>query len=125
MKIPKVITECVCPPIPIRTFDWRAFYDGDEEYGRCGYGKTEQQAIDDLTENYHTPVYDEDRQCPIRSDDQRTGCEETVGEDCLCPVHGNVAAALNRFDETGYGTIESYHREEQRRHNTLPDSRPR
>lgn len=43
-----IITEFVCPPIPTRAFDWRAFYDGEQESGCCGYGETKQKAIDDL-----------------------------------------------------------------------------
>lgn len=44
----KIVTSHVFPPIPIRDFDWCAFYDGDEESGFRGWGKTEQAAIDDL-----------------------------------------------------------------------------
>ena len=36
------------PPIPLRKFDWRAFYD--EESGTCGWGATEVDAIRDLLE---------------------------------------------------------------------------
>lgn len=51
--MPKITTRCICPPIPIRTHDWMAFYDDDgEEAGRYGYGATEDEAIADLTENY-------------------------------------------------------------------------
>lgn len=38
------------PPIPIRTFDWMAWFDGEEEEGYHGYGTTEQDAINDLKE---------------------------------------------------------------------------
>lgn len=31
--------------------EWCAFFDGEEELGNCGYGETEQQAIDDLLED--------------------------------------------------------------------------
>ena len=43
-------TQCICPPIPIRSFDWCAV-DGDTYDGPgclIGYGATEQEAIDDL-----------------------------------------------------------------------------
>jgi hypothetical protein len=51
MTLPaKIITTHVYPPIPQRGFDWCA-YRGDYEPD-CGYpvgwGKTEQEAIDDL-----------------------------------------------------------------------------
>lgn len=55
-------TECVCPPIPIRTMDWIAWdddsydasFEGSDESGDhwnsspLGQGATEQEAIDDL-----------------------------------------------------------------------------
>jgi hypothetical protein len=44
----KIITRLVYPPIPDRRFDWCAFYDGEEERGNYGWGRTEQEAIDDL-----------------------------------------------------------------------------
>jgi hypothetical protein len=52
-------THCLCPPIPIRKFDWCAYYDGEEE-GLCGYGATEPEAIADLKQqdmdvNYTNP----------------------------------------------------------------------
>ena len=37
------------PPIPIRQFDWSAWFDGQEE-GPIGRGLTEQAAIADLLE---------------------------------------------------------------------------
>jgi hypothetical protein len=45
--VPKIVTSCQYPPIPIRNFDWIAYADGDEESGNYGYGATEQAAIDD------------------------------------------------------------------------------
>ena len=43
-------TEHIKPPIPIYDFDWCAVED-DYEPGRpIGYGRTEQEAIDDLAE---------------------------------------------------------------------------
>ena len=46
------------PPVPLRQFDWHAIdddtYDGAEDAGPLarviGYGRTEQDAIDDLME---------------------------------------------------------------------------
>lgn len=47
-----IITRNICPPIPVRQFDWCAFYDGEEEAGNYGYGATEQEAIDDFKDNF-------------------------------------------------------------------------
>jgi hypothetical protein len=48
-------TDFVCPPIPIRQFDWSAIvddtYDGGPDSGnrgQVGYGETEEAAIADL-----------------------------------------------------------------------------
>lgn len=40
------------PPIPIRDFDWCAYFDGDEEEGPRGWGRTEAEAIADLRDNF-------------------------------------------------------------------------
>lgn len=48
MRERKIITDFVYPPIPDRRMDWCAFFDGEEENGRYGWGLTEQEAIDDL-----------------------------------------------------------------------------
>jgi hypothetical protein len=50
--MPKIVTSLVYPPIPIRIFDWEAFYEGTEEAGRYGHGCTEQEAIADLMATY-------------------------------------------------------------------------
>lgn len=39
-------------PIPVRGFDWVAWYDGEEETGCNGYGATEDAAINDLLDTY-------------------------------------------------------------------------
>jgi hypothetical protein len=44
----RVRTSYINPPIPIRCFDWVAWIDGEEE-GHRGHGKTEQEAIDELS----------------------------------------------------------------------------
>jgi len=46
----KIVTEHVYPPIPIRSFDWLAYYDGMED-GLIGTGATEAEAIADLIDN--------------------------------------------------------------------------
>jgi hypothetical protein len=48
----KIVTRNICPPIPLRQFDWRAFLEGEEETGRHGYGPTEAEAISDLVNNH-------------------------------------------------------------------------
>lgn len=48
----KIVTSHVYPPIPIRSMDWCAYYDGEEENGKYGWGATEEAAIKDLVENY-------------------------------------------------------------------------
>lgn len=49
----KIITTFVHPPIPIRSMDWQAHYDGEEdEQMDVGTGATEAEAIADLIENY-------------------------------------------------------------------------
>jgi hypothetical protein len=44
----KIVTIHVYPPIPERSFDWCAFYEGNGEDGPRGWGGTEEEAIDDL-----------------------------------------------------------------------------
>lgn len=48
----KIVTNHTCPPIPVRSMDWCAYFDGDEELGNYGYGATEAEAIHDLTDSY-------------------------------------------------------------------------
>lgn len=51
--IPKIITRFEYPPIPIRDFDYLAYYDGEEdERMDVGHGRTEALAVTDLIENY-------------------------------------------------------------------------
>ncbi len=52
---PRIVTQHDYPPIPIRTMDWCAYYDGYEESGPYGHGRTESEAIADLIENYEEP----------------------------------------------------------------------
>lgn len=49
-EIPKIRTEHWPKPIPTDQFDWSAVADGYEPGDPIGYGKTEQDAIDDLLE---------------------------------------------------------------------------
>lgn len=64
-RAPKIVTAFVYPPIPVRTFDWQATYDGDEpnDDGQMavGSGATEAEAVTDLIENNprnHNPFED-------------------------------------------------------------------
>lgn len=47
-------TVCVCPPIPVRSWDWCAVddntYDGGDEHPVSGEGRTENDAIEALFE---------------------------------------------------------------------------
>lgn len=45
----KIVTSYDPPPIPMRCCDWSAIDDDTYDYDQpVGYGKTEQEAIDDL-----------------------------------------------------------------------------
>ena len=63
----RIVTEFYQPPIPIRKFDWSAIdadtydadlVDGEIVGGPCGYGATEQEAIDDLMERLNLSAVD-------------------------------------------------------------------
>ena len=43
----KIIVTHECPPIPDRRFDWLAYREGDEE-GSQGWGRTKEDAIEEL-----------------------------------------------------------------------------
>jgi hypothetical protein len=47
MTAPRIITNYWAKPIPDRQFDWSATEDGGNER-MCGWGRTEQDAIEDL-----------------------------------------------------------------------------
>jgi len=44
----KIVTVHITPPIPYRSYDWCAFFDGEEERGGYGYGATEKEAVADF-----------------------------------------------------------------------------
>jgi hypothetical protein len=46
--LPKIKTEHVYPPIPLRSFDYSAAFDGYEPGDPIGWGATEEAAIADL-----------------------------------------------------------------------------
>lgn len=49
----KIVVSLIYPPIPVRSFDYCAHFDGEEENGHYGYGygSTEAEAIADFVEN--------------------------------------------------------------------------
>lgn len=47
------MTSHVFPPIPDRRSDWCAYPDGEEENGRYGWGRTEDEAVADLIIELH------------------------------------------------------------------------
>ena len=51
----QIKTNYVYPPIPIRTMDWVAWYDGDEE-GPQAFGSTEAEAIQNLRDQDDTEM---------------------------------------------------------------------
>lgn len=51
----KVIVSHNYPPIPVREFDYVAYYEGQEESGHYGYGASERAAILDLHAQEHAP----------------------------------------------------------------------
>lgn len=54
--MPSIIICCICPPIPDRRYDWAAYYHDDEPndvgFMRVGYGRTADEAVQDLMETY-------------------------------------------------------------------------
>ena len=69
----KIVTDHIRPPIPTRSCDWCAYYDGYEEAQEYGYGATEAEAIQNLKDCYDDP---EDA-CPQ--------CHSPVHESGFCP----------------------------------------
>jgi hypothetical protein len=53
---PAIVTDFWAKPGPLRQFDWSAWYDGDEpnDTGQMavGFGRTKEEAIDDLVTNF-------------------------------------------------------------------------
>jgi len=47
-EIKKIITNYVCPPIPVRRYDWEAYREGYDEGDPIGQGETEEDAINEL-----------------------------------------------------------------------------
>lgn len=49
-RVGTIHVQCICPPIPVRFFDYVAWWDGHEEAGYYGYGKTAKEAVAELIE---------------------------------------------------------------------------
>lgn len=47
-----VVTQYICPPIPDRRWDWCAYRKGEEESGNYGWGRTAQEAVEELEAMY-------------------------------------------------------------------------
>jgi len=47
----KIVTSHLRPPIPFMAMDWCAYFDGEEELGGYGYGRTEAEAVADFIDN--------------------------------------------------------------------------
>ena len=60
--MPKIVTDCVLPSISYRSFDWCAYYDGTEEDGNYGWGRTEEEAIQDLENTWPLEDYMEEKE---------------------------------------------------------------
>lgn len=78
---PKIITEHVYPPIPVRSYDWSAHYDGHEENGFVGWGETEAAAI----HNLELQSADEPMRCKtglVANDGSCIHCYAWQGERC-------------------------------------------
>ena len=50
INLMKIITTYLFPPIPLRNFDWHATIEGHEGEGLHAFGRTEQEAIENLKE---------------------------------------------------------------------------
>lgn len=60
----KVVTSNIFPPIPVRQYDWCAYFDGEEE-GLTGYGATEEDAIDDLIQLWEEAQPEPEIECEM------------------------------------------------------------
>ena len=52
----KIVTTHVRPPIPTDKMDWCAHYDGEEEMGGYGWGRTEDEAMEDFIANQEAGI---------------------------------------------------------------------
>jgi hypothetical protein len=58
----KIKTSYDPAPIPIRNFDWAAWDDSTYDIDSCtGYGRTEQESIDDLMQQIADEIEDNEQ----------------------------------------------------------------
>lgn len=55
----KIVASPTHSPLPSRSHDWCAYFEGEEEAGGYGYGATEEEAIADFVENVAENSLDE------------------------------------------------------------------
>ena len=93
----KIVTSKVYPPIPTRDHDWCAHYDGEEEAGGYGWGRTEAEAIADFNENCRDDHDDRLGLVPFGASQQRAQAERCgcKGTDDYCPCQ-NVPDRITR-----------------------------
>lgn len=73
----KIITECIYPPISIRTMDWSAASDNYEPGLPLEYGATEKEAIENLLDNHC-----KDRGADVDHDNVCRLCLAATSEKC-------------------------------------------
>lgn len=88
--MPKIVTHCEWPPIPIRSFDYCAHYDDPE--GPTGWGATEAEAVNDLLTNYPPPCVDCDGHGGMDTPWGHAECAtcEGSGERCIGDIHDPI-----------------------------------
>jgi hypothetical protein len=86
-RFPRVVVDFVYPPIPIRTMDYLAYYEGEEdEQMDHGEGRTAAEAVIDLIENHPRGI-----DC----------CEKRRCEDC---IHFGEITEPATFTDPAYGS---------------------
>lgn len=80
--MPTIIVSHVYPPIPTRSHDWCAYFDGAEEEGKCGWGATKSAAIADLMQH----ACDSDEQHAV----------------CLAALRADLEAAQQQWADAGW-----------------------
>lgn len=91
--MPKIATSFWMKPIPLRQFDWQAWYDGDEPNDdgqmRHGDGRTQQEAIDALLSDHPPRCVDCNGKGGILPGIECATCEgsgERCADDPLDPI---------------------------------------
>jgi hypothetical protein len=93
--LPRVIVTFVYPPIPIRTCDYQAHYEGEEdERMATGHGRTAADAVVDLIENHPRGVQCE-RDC-VEPTEKPEPCTEGAREGgCTCRMETVHSASID------------------------------